>query len=97
LTYTPALLHGGRLAAEWTKTGSYAMDPANARAYGGYALVNLHANAFVRPGMELFVRAVNLAEKRYAEVVTYDAFQKEQFTPGTPRAIYAGAKWGWGR
>jgi outer membrane receptor protein involved in Fe transport len=95
LTYTPALLHGGRFAVEWSRTGSYAMDPTNARSYGGYSLLNLHANAFLRPGIELFARAVNVADTRYAEVVTYDAFQKEQYTPGGPRSVYAGVKWGW--
>jgi iron complex outermembrane receptor protein len=97
LTYTPRLLHGGRVAAELSTAGRYAMDPENTHEYDGHALLQLHANHVVRPGLELFARVMNVADVRHAEVATFDAFQREQYTPGAPRTVYAGLKYGWGK
>jgi iron complex outermembrane receptor protein len=94
VTWTPRPLKGGRLAAEWTHTGRYATDPQNAHAYAGYDVLNLHANYVVRPKLELFGRVVNATNANYAEVVTFDAANGQQFTPGTPRTIYAGVRVG---
>ena len=97
LTYVPARLGGGRVALEWSRTGSYAMDPANTHYYAGHELVNAYVNYMPRPGVELFARAVNLLGRDYAEVAAWDAFQLDQLTPGAPRAVYAGVKYGWTR
>jgi outer membrane receptor protein involved in Fe transport len=97
LTWTPRLLRGGRLAAEWTHAGRYAMDPGNTHSYGGYELVSVHANAFVTPTVELFARVVNAGDTNYAELASYDAFQKEQYNPGSPRMVFAGARYSWAR
>lgn len=97
VTFTPPMLGGGRLAAEWTHTGRYPMDPANTHEYGGHTIVALHANYFVRPEVELFARVMNLQDRAYAELASYDPFQKEQFTPGPPRTIYAGLQYRWSR
>jgi outer membrane cobalamin receptor len=96
LNYAPAtLLRGGRVALEWSHTGRYATDPANTHAYAGYELLNLHASAGITPRTELFGRVSNLANAAYAEVVTYDAFQKDQITPGAPRSLYVGLRTSW--
>jgi outer membrane receptor protein involved in Fe transport len=92
-TYTPSVLHGGRLAAEWVSVGRYAMDPQNTHRYGGYRIVNMHMNYQVRTDAELFVRVMNLTNRIYAEVASYDPFQKELFSPGNPRSVYAGARY----
>ena len=97
LTWTPRLLNGGRLAAEWSSTGRYYMDAENTHGYGGFALWTLHANYHLRGGGELFTRVTNLTNARYAELVTYNAFNKEQFTPGNPRMLFAGMRWTWAR
>ena len=97
LTWKPRFVRGGRLAVEWTHTGSYAMDPANVVTYPGYELFSLHANVYLRPKLELFGRAVNLLDRNYAELASYDAFQKEQYNPGTPRTIYAGMRYVWSK
>ena len=99
LTYTPPLLRGGRATVEWNRTGRYAMDAANTpgQEYDGHELLHAGLTAFVRPGVELFARGVNLLDRRYAELVTYDAFQKEQYTPGAPRSLFLGVKYGWER
>ncbi len=95
LSWSPVLLKGGRVAIEWSHTGGYATDPANTHRYGGYELVNLHASAGVTSRTELFGRISNLADRSYAELVTYDPFLKDQFTPGAPRSIYLGARTSW--
>jgi outer membrane receptor protein involved in Fe transport len=97
LTWTPGLLRGGRLAAEWSKTGRYALDPQNTDWYNGYELLNLHANALIRPNVELFARGINVLDRKYGEVVTRDAFQGRQYTPGAPASLFAGLRLGWQR
>jgi len=94
LTWSPRALKGGRLAAEWTHTGRYYTDPQNVHAYAGYDILNLHANYVVRPNVELFGRVVNATNAIYAEVVSYDAANGQQFTPGAPRTLYAGVRVG---
>jgi iron complex outermembrane receptor protein len=95
LTWTPTFLKGGRLAAEWSHTGRYAMDPANARMYGGHRVVHLHANAFVMPQVEVFARVTNLTDRAFAELASFDPFQGVLYTPGAPRTVYAGMRFGW--
>lgn len=107
LTWSPRLARGGRVAAEWSHAGDYWMDPANtvstvngvrvARRYGGHELFTLHGNLFVRPEFELFGRVVNVLDRRAAETVSYDAFNGEQYTPGTPRTVSAGVRYVWSR
>ena len=93
VTWSPRWLRGGRLAAEWSHTGSYDPDPANvAPRYGGHELFTLHANAYVTDRVELFGRLVNVANRNYAELVGYDRFQGLQFTPGNPRSFFVGAR-----
>ncbi len=97
LTVTPRVLRGGRVAAEWSHTGRYPMDPAGTVDYRGHDLLTLHANAYIRGGMELFGRVVNLADRTYAELAAYDRFQGQQVTPGTPRSVFLGMRYAWER
>jgi outer membrane receptor protein involved in Fe transport len=95
LTWSPRVLRGGRLAAEWSHTGKYWMDPENTREYGGFDLIHLHANAVISPTMEVFMRVLNVTDRNYAELAAYAPFQGVQMTPGTPRSLYAGVRLGW--
>ncbi|HET7188337.1 MAG TPA: TonB-dependent receptor, partial [Gemmatimonadaceae bacterium] len=95
LAWSPIALRGGRVAVEWSHTGGYATDPANSHSYAGYELLNLHASSSISARTELFARVTNLANSAYAELVTYDAFQKDQITPGAPRSAYVGLKASW--
>ena len=95
LSYEAPVLRGGRVALEWSHTGGYATDPANTHRYGGYELLALHLSGQIAPRTELFGRVSNLANRAYAELVTYDAFQKDQLTPGAPRMVYLGVKTNW--
>jgi outer membrane receptor protein involved in Fe transport len=97
LSYVPRLLRGGRVAAEWAHTGSYAMDPANTHWYGGHNLLNLSANVVASQNVELFARMVNVTNRRYAEIASFDAFQQSQYTPGAPRTAYMGVRYDWRR
>jgi len=95
VSWQAPVLDGGRVALEWSHTGGYATDPANTHRYGGYELFNLLVNARVSGRTELFGRVSNLANRTYAELVTYDQFQKTQLTPGGPRSVYLGVKSTW--
>ena len=98
LTWSPRALNGGRLAAEWSHTGSYWMDAANTRSDDGFALVTLHANWNIpRTTAELFGRVANLTNERYAELAAFNAGQGYQYTPGSPRSVFAGARYAWQR
>jgi iron complex outermembrane receptor protein len=95
VSWAPAALRGGRAALEWSHTGGYATDPANTHRYGGHELITVHASGGLTSRTELFGRVTNLADAAYAELVTYDAFQKDQLTPGAPRTVYLGVKTSW--
>jgi outer membrane receptor protein involved in Fe transport len=55
--------------------------------------VNLHTSAFVRHDVELFARVNNLLDRKYAELLAYDQFQRDQYTPGAPRSVFAGIRY----
>jgi iron complex outermembrane recepter protein len=95
LTYSPNVLNGGRVAAEWSRTGRYYADPENTQTYDGFDLVTLHANYVIRNLGELFVRITNATNEKYSEVATYNTFNKWQYTPGTPRSVFAGLRYEW--
>jgi outer membrane receptor protein involved in Fe transport len=95
LTYTPNVLNGGRVAVEWSHTGRYYGDPENTQTYDGFNLWALHGNYMIHNMGEFFVRVTNLTNVKYAEVATYNAFNEWQYTPGTPRSVFAGLRYNW--
>jgi outer membrane cobalamin receptor len=103
VTLTPRALRGGRVAVEWSHTGSYVAGYERTDAglvpheYGGHQTVALHANYWLTSRLEAFARAVNLTDRTYAEIAAYDPFQKDQLTPGAPRALFAGVRLNVGR
>jgi outer membrane receptor protein involved in Fe transport len=94
LGFAPAWLKGGRAEAEWSHVGPYATDPANTHSYAGYDQLNVRASAEIAPRAELFARVVNLTDRKYAELLSYDNFLKEQYTPGAPRSVVIGVRVG---
>ena len=103
LSWSPKALRGGRLAAEWSRTGRYVMGykvnalgaPTDAVRYGGHQVWNLHANAQLSSRLELFGRLMNVTDRTYAETATYtanDRVQPDTYNPGNPRTIYAGVR-----
>ncbi|GLC25323.1 TonB-dependent receptor [Roseisolibacter agri] len=108
LSWSPRVLKGGRLAAEWSHTGSYvagyALDaqsrPTTPRTYGGHDVLHLHANAQLTHRIELFGRVLNVTDRNYAELAGFtfnDRVQPYQYTPGAPRTVYAGLRYNWTR
>ncbi|MET0399371.1 MAG: TonB-dependent receptor [Longimicrobiaceae bacterium] len=97
LAYAPAWLAGARVEGEWTRVGSYWMDPENTHRYDGHDLLNLRAALPVARRVELTARVTNLADERYAELAAYSAFAREEMTPGLPRTVYVGVRLGGGR
>ena len=97
LSWSPPVLRGGRVAVEWASMGGYSMDAANTHTYAGHDVAAVHANVFLRPGLELFARGTNVFDRDYAEVAAFDGFRGEEITPGAPRAIHAGARVSWSR
>ncbi len=95
LAWSPTLLRGGRLAVEWSHLGRYAQNAANDAFYEGHHLVGVHANAMVGPRAELFLKITNLANTQYAELSSYDTFQKDTYTVGNPRMVYGGIRYAW--
>jgi outer membrane receptor protein involved in Fe transport len=95
VTWSPEVLKGGRAALEWSALGKYYLDPANVRSTSGYSLVNAHFNYNVLPNVEVFARAINVLDRKYAELASFDAFQGEQITAASPRSIFLGMRYGW--
>ena len=93
--YSPALLRGGSLLAEYRRVGAYWEDPENTNRYAGHALVNLRARVPVKRGVELLLRVSNLLDERYAEQATFTRFELERLTPGAPRMVYLGIQGRW--
>ena len=97
ITWRPELLHGGLLALEWVRLGSYFMDPGNTHKYDGHDLFNIQVNAPVVEHLLLTGRVTNLADVRYAETSSFNAQQGERFRPGTPRQVFVGVQYRFGQ
>ena len=85
-------------AVEWLPQGAW-VDYANSKRVGGYALLNLNAQAALRNGFTLFLDARNLTARRaigdISAVVDYAALApggRAIFYPVERRAVYAGVR-----
>ncbi|QGP77685.1 TonB-dependent receptor family protein [Sphingobium sp. CAP-1] len=90
-------------AVEWTPQGAW-VDYANSKRAGGYALLNLNAQAQVREGVTVFLDARNLTNRRavgdISALVRYTADKRATavdegsvaFYPVERRALYAGVR-----
>lgn len=83
---------------EWMPRGAWA-DYANSFRVGGYVLAGLTAEAELRPGLNLFLDARNLGNRKaigdISAVVNYLALSPAQraiFYPVERRAVFAGVK-----
>lgn len=89
LTYKPAFAPGARLSLEWQHLGRYYMDAANTASYPGYDLFNARFGYAFR-GFEVWVNALNLADKLYATTADKYAYG-DSYRPGSPRTFHVGA------
>lgn len=89
LGYSPALLNGGKMELEWERLGEYWTDNENTARYDGHDLFNLRLNYPVSKRLEIYGRAMNLSDERYATAAR-GAEDAQEFAPGAPRSFYAG-------
>lgn len=95
LTVTPlAWLH---TSLEVSRLGPYYLDAANTERYDGHTLMNLRARVRLRESIDLNLRAINLANVRYAESGSYTLARGREFAPGAPRTIVVSVDFDWKR
>jgi iron complex outermembrane recepter protein len=94
-TPAPAGDEGGFVELEGVRMGSFWMDPANENRYEGHVLWNLRAELPVARDASIFARVQNVADRAYAERASFNAFRGEELSPGRPRSITVGLRWGW--
>jgi iron complex outermembrane receptor protein len=90
--WTPA--PGARVTLEWVKIGQYWMDAANTTRYPGHSLANVRTFWPVTKNASVFASVTNLADKRYADSASITS-STPVYSPGLPRAYYAGAELKW--
>lgn len=93
LSYRPRFLSSGLIAVEWTRLGSYWMDPANSQKYTGHSLFNVYGTVPVVAHLELSGRVTNLGNRVFAETSSFNAQQGQRFRPGAPRQFFLGAQY----
>jgi outer membrane receptor protein involved in Fe transport len=94
-TYRPSFWRKSEVSLEWTRVGSYYLDPANEFRYSGHNLLNLRASAQAFSSLGVFVRVNNLTDVLYAESASYSPARGEEFAPGLPRSVYMGLQFDW--
>jgi iron complex outermembrane receptor protein len=92
LEYRLPSLGGSSFSFEWNRLGSYYEDASNANEYEGHDLFNVRALVPVGRNFQVFGRAQNLLDERYAERASYNAFRGEELAPGLPRTVYLGIR-----
>lgn len=93
--YSPAILNGGAAEVEWMSLGSYWLDNENTEKYGGHDLVNLRASYNATPEWELYLKATNIFDTRYAERVSKSSSGEVTYAPGNPQTFFAGVVYRW--
>lgn len=84
-------------SAEISRLGSYYMNAENTQRYDGHTLVNLRGRVRLRDSIHLHVRALNIANTRYAESASYTIARGREFAPGAPRTFIASVDFDWPR
>lgn len=82
----------GELELEWRHQGGYFLDAANSARYPGHDLINLRWRWPIAPHWRLHVRAMNLADRRYAERADL-AFGEYRYFPGAGRELFVALEW----
>ncbi len=82
---------------EWIRLGAYWLEASNSPAFGqypGHDLCNLRATYAVTKRVSVFGRVINLLDKRFADSASVSS-NTPVFSPGLPRAFYAGIEARW--
>lgn len=94
LIYTPSNIKGLRVMGEYQYIGSYFMDDAHVKTYGGYNIGNLKADYTYSKSFVIFAKVTNITDERYSVSSSY-AYGSDNYTPGDPRQAYIGAEIKW--
>ncbi|MFM7502791.1 MAG: TonB-dependent receptor [Betaproteobacteria bacterium] len=90
------IVAGLNVQLEWVHVGSYYLDQANQFGkYPGHGLWNLRMSMALGADASLFLRAMNLADKRYADSASQSNAAGGLYAPGLPRTVYAGIQARW--
>ena len=90
------LVAGLNAQLEWVHVGSYNLDQANQFGkYPGHGLWNLRMSMALGADASLFLRAMNVADKRYADSASQSNAAGGLYAPGLPRTVYAGIQARW--
>lgn len=95
VAWSPVL--GTTFQAEWVRLGSYWLEATHAPAFGrypGHDLVNLRVSRALGRRWKLTGRVMNAANRRFAESASVSS-NTPVFSPGLPRAVYAGMEVAW--
>lgn len=95
LTWRPVT--AAMLQLEWVRIGSYWLEAGNSAIFGqypGHDLLNLRTSYAATKHLSLFLRVMNATDKRFADSASVSS-NTPVFSPGLPRAFYAGAELGW--
>lgn len=87
------LLRGGTMALEWSRLGTYWMDPENTSKYEGHDVLDLRLAVNLLDDVSLLTRISNVTDVLYADRATYNAFRGDEFSPGAPRSVYVSLKY----
>jgi iron complex outermembrane recepter protein len=93
--YKPVFVKGVRVGAEWQHIGSYYMDNANTKKYGGYDLLNLRAGYTIRQ-FEIWVNALNATNVYYSTFASKSG-STLSYNPGDPREFNVGVAYKFGK
>jgi outer membrane receptor protein involved in Fe transport len=92
VSYSPAVLNGGMVAAEVVHFGSTFVDDANTWEYGGHNLLNLKGVYKASKQLDVIAKVDNVLDQKHA--LTYGGTATaRQFEPGLPRAAYIGVRY----
>ena len=89
LGYT--IVPGARAELEWVHMGRYTTDNAGTHSYGGHEVFNARVTAKVDDNLSLHAKALNLADRNYADRAAITTTGVDEYFPGTPRTFMVGA------
>ncbi len=92
-TYRVPVLSGAMITLEWSRLGSYWMDPENSTKYDGHDLLNLNVNVGITDDVTLLTRVSNLTDELFAERATHNQFRGDEFSPGLPRQVHVSLRY----
>lgn len=78
---------------EIQRVGSYFLDVQNQSDYPGHTLLNLRGHYQASDNINISLRALNLANRSFAERADFTTFTDERYFPGEPRSFFAEIAW----